>query len=88
MTKQQKVDLILQIADACEKLNWVIGLATDEHSEKVPGLILGTQEFVSDVMNRYEPNNVELYSTSKTTAEIIEHEPLPVKVKKKNMKFH
>lgn len=85
MTKQKKVELILQIADICEQLDWVIGIATNEDSGKVPGLLIGTHDFVLDIMGHYSPEDYEIYSQSKTTSEIIEHNSPELKNKKKNI---
>lgn len=48
--KQQK--LIQELAEIVEELGWIIGIPTNgETDEKVHGLIIGTDEFVMDVVN-------------------------------------
>jgi hypothetical protein len=48
--KQQK--LIQELAEIVEELGWIIGIPTNgETDEKVNGLIIGTEDFVMDVVN-------------------------------------
>lgn len=46
--KQQMIDALQSI---CEEMGWVIGIPAEEGSEEqVPGLLIGTEEFVYSIV--------------------------------------
>lgn len=51
MNQKRQMELIDQLAQICEELNWVIALPTQE--EPVPGIIMGQEGFVQEVVQSY-----------------------------------
>ncbi len=46
----EQYELIQQLAEIVDRLGWVIGIPLDaENGDKVSGLIIGTEAFVTDV---------------------------------------
>lgn len=61
MNQKKQQQLIDIITSACEDLGWVVGLpGTDDEEEKVPGLIIGTRQFVETVVQTYT-NDYEVF---------------------------
>lgn len=54
-TKQRQYELIEQITEAAEELGWVIAIPQDEESDElVQGLIMGTEEFITNIVAQTE----------------------------------
>lgn len=62
MNQRKQIELIEQLASICEELGWVIALPNQE--EKVPGLIMGNEEFVAEVIQAYYGEDVEVFKKS------------------------
>lgn len=53
--KQRQYELIEQITEAAEELGWVIAIPQDEESDElVQGLIMGTEEFITNIVAQTE----------------------------------
>lgn len=61
--KKQR-DLINKLADIVNELGWVIGLPVG--ADTVPGLIVGTEEFVKDVVGTYYGPNYDVFTEDPT----------------------
>lgn len=42
--------LIQAIIDACQKLGWAVALPTDNISERVDGMIIGTEDYITSLI--------------------------------------
>ncbi len=42
--------LIQAIIDACQKLGWAVALPTDNINERVDGMIIGTEEYITSLI--------------------------------------
>lgn len=58
--EKRQYELIQQLSEIVAELEWVIGLPT---SEVVPGLIIGTEEFVAEVIQVYYGLNQAEYAS-------------------------
>ena len=91
MTDEQKrqEQLIIQLAEICEELNWVVGIPADDSGTMVPGLIIGTEAFLGQVVE-VAFKDYEVYSHDAGTDGMVElpvgesNEPL----NKKKPTFH
>jgi hypothetical protein len=86
-TQQEQMELIQALAEICKELGWIVGVpTTPDSTTAVPGLIIGTEEFVYQVVaNYYGPDvndHVEAYTTAEADA-TIEETVLPDPNKKK-----
>lgn len=47
----RQMELITELASICEQLGWIVGVpaSNDPNDEMVPGLIIGTKQFVADI---------------------------------------
>lgn len=63
ITKKQK-ELIEKLSEIVAELEWVIGLPVG--SDSVPGLIIGTEEFVRDVVETYYGPNYDVFTEDPT----------------------
>lgn len=61
--KKQK-ELIEDLAEIVNELGWVIGLPSGEGM--VPGLVVGTEEFVRDVVEVYYGANYDIFTEDPT----------------------
>jgi hypothetical protein len=61
--KKQKA-LIEDLAEIVTELGWVIGLPSGEGM--VPGLVVGTEEFVRDVVETYYGPNYDVFTEDPT----------------------
>lgn len=53
--KQRQYELIEQITEAAEELGWIIAIPQDEESDElVQGLIMGTEEFITNIVSQAE----------------------------------
>jgi hypothetical protein len=59
--KQKQYDLISKLAEIVTELDWVIGLPTGT-DDLVPGLIVGTEAFVREVVETYYGPNYSVLS--------------------------
>lgn len=59
MDEKKQMELIMELSSICEELGWVVAIPSQE--EKVPGLIIGTEEFVQEVVEIYYGDDVEIY---------------------------
>lgn len=57
--KNREMELIQSLADICEELGWIIAIPSQD--ELVPGLIIGSEEFVADVIQTVYGDDVEIY---------------------------
>lgn len=88
MNIKKQIELIEKLAEICEELSWVIAIPD---GQKVPGLIIGTENFVTDVVEIYYGNNYEVYKKSITDDEFKREVPVTtkeVKTKKKIPQCH
>lgn len=58
--QKRQHELIQALTEIANELEWVIALPT---SEMVPGLIIGTEEFVTEVVKVYYGKDPEEYET-------------------------
>lgn len=72
--KRSQEEIIEELSNLVEELGWVIGLP--DGTEKVPGLIVGEQNFVIEVVKSYYGENFDIYTKNDETgqSEII-HNP-------------
>lgn len=49
--RKRQHELIEELSRICNELDWVIGLPNED--EEVPGLIIGTEQFVTVVIESY-----------------------------------
>lgn len=82
-TKKQQ-ELIEELASICEELGWVIALPTME--DTIPGLVIGQENFVNDVVSVYYGENYEVFTKDPTDAGMKEIPVLPPT--KKPWTFH
>lgn len=61
-TKKQQ-ELIEELASICEELGWVIALPTME--DTIPGLVIGQETFVNDVVSVYYGSDYEVFTKEK-----------------------
>lgn len=85
MDKKDQLDLIARLAEICQQLDWVIGLPDDE--ETLPGLIIGQEAFVSDVIRLYYGKSYEIYTQPLEDSSLKEIEPSDLS-KKKDRRYH
>lgn len=80
--QQRQKLLISKLSEIVNELGWVIGLPAGE--EMVPGLIIGTEQFVVDVVETYYgPNFTTFEEDPSGEAQLVEKTP-----KKKGTTFH
>lgn len=82
-TKKQQ-ELIEELASICEELGWVIALPTME--ETIPGLVIGQETFVNDVVSVYYGSDYEVFSKDMSDPGMKEVPMLPPT--KKKATFH
>jgi hypothetical protein len=84
--QKKQFELIEQLAEICEELGWVVGLPAEEgHDQTVPGLIIGREKFVLEVVAAYT-DDYTLMSKDKGTDGM--HEVHPAIESKKKLTFH
>lgn len=69
----KKIELIQDLAGIAEELGWVIALPTEE--DIVPGLVMGTEPFVNEVVSLYYGDNYEIFTKDPTTDGLVEVPP-------------
>ena len=69
----KKIELIQDLAAIADQLGWVIALPTEE--DAVPGLIIGTEEFVNEVVKLYYGDAYEIFTKDPTTDGLVEIPP-------------
>lgn len=62
MTKTKKLELISQLSDILQELDWVF--ATPDNDEACQGLIIGEIEFVSEVVQAIYGDDVEIITAN------------------------
>lgn len=77
MDIKRKTELIQELAEICRKLDWVIALPTEQ--DTVPGLIVGTEEFVAEVVQVYYGPDYEIFTQDPMTDELQEVPQPPIK---------
>lgn len=47
----RQMELITELAGICEELGWIVAVpaSSDPNDEMVPGLVIGTKQFVSEI---------------------------------------
>lgn len=84
MDSKKQTELIQKLAEIVNELEWVIGLPTGD--DMVPGLIIGTEEFVRNVVETYYGPNYSTFVEDPTGENnLIEN---PNDLKKKNTTYH
>ena len=53
----EKDKLIKAIMDACEQLNWSIAIPDDDHGDNIRGLIIGTDEYIGEILAINSPDD-------------------------------
>ena len=66
------MELIQELSELVAQLGWVIGMPDGD--EQVPGLIIGKQDFVEEVVTAYYGPGFEVY-TKDEQGEIVTTEP-------------
>lgn len=92
MNQKRQQELITQLAEICEELEWVVGLPKEEGDDTmVPGLIIGKEEFVMQVVAAYT-DDYEVYAKDSATDGMHEvppkQEEIPSATPKKKPTFH
>lgn len=77
INKRQE-ELISELATICEELGWVVAIPSNE--ERVPGLIIGLEDFVQEVVTIYYGDDVEIFKKELNTEGM--EEVVPTKNKK------
>lgn len=73
-TKKSQEQIIEELSNLVEELGWVIGLP--DGTDKVPGLIIGEQDFVIDVVKSYYGENFDIYTKDEESGQTeIIHNP-------------
>lgn len=84
--KKRQQQLIEQLADICSELEWVVALPVD--AEKVPGIIMGNEEFVNEVVRAYYGEDYELFTKEQVEDKMKEVPKLPAGKKANDPTFH
>jgi hypothetical protein len=91
MNMKKKQELIQQLCEICEQLDWVVGIPSEEGSEDtVDGLIIGKEEFVMQVVQAFT-DDYEVIRTNEDTGGVREVEQPKSEAKtanKKKVTFH
>lgn len=82
--KQQ--ELIQKLAELVNELGWVIGLPDNE--EMVSGLIVGTEDFVREVVESYYGPSYSVFKEDPTGNESIERQEDSLEIIKKKPTLH
>lgn len=73
MKKDKQVELIRQLADIIAELEWVIAVPADE--EICSGLIVGTPEYVAEVVEAYygevQQVDADIFAPNTETGDVI-----------------
>lgn len=91
MNQKRQQELITQLAEICEELEWVVGLPKEDDDKMVPGLIIGEEAFVMQVVAAYT-DDYEVYAKDSATDGMHEvppkQEEIPSATPKKKPTFH
>lgn len=82
--KQKK--LIEELSMIVNELGWVIGLPSGV--DMVPGLIIGTEEFVQDVVGTYYGPNYDVFKEDPTGENLLVEEERNAELEKKKTTYH
>lgn len=88
MDSKKQQSLIEQLTMICEELGWVVGLpSTEDDNEKVPGLVVGEESFVIQVVSSYS-DDYEVYSKDMNNEEMHELEGESYEERKAKKTYH
>lgn len=77
--KKRQIELIKELANIFEELEWLVAIPTDNDSDVCRGLIVGEQDFVLDVTKAYYGDDAEI---------IIPNNESPEKEHEINLELH
>ena len=60
MTKEEKTELIIKLGEITEELGWSIIIPVSKTNDKVEGVIIGTKDFLDQVLYRFREHNDEI----------------------------
>lgn len=75
-TKQRQYELVEMISECAEELGWIIALPQEgDNDELVSGLIMGTEEFITNIVaqSNLQTEVIEFDSTPGTTIKKVTH---------------
>lgn len=92
VNEERQLELIQQLTEICDELGWIVGVPGEEGSDStVPGLIIGKEEFVYEIVEAFSgPTEYEIFEQDET-GELNEKEPTKeqqTKSQKKREGYH